>query len=1076
MISIQSLTDNLLPSVYLKNVTLNSNFKDIEGPTAYVSPYGILKNGESGVIETPTQTIDDFGTSNILISMKLVKTPGVQSEILQLLNSEFKEFVSVYVHQITDETKYYKLLSNPSSLSGKQDLINITSSDTKKTIKITLDDFLMYSGTHSEGQKQLDIFKNEQLLSDGKTTIGEFTTWLDFDFNKKSDFLAYIIVAAIKPSGEGFDDFGGEIFIGKVSSDIVILNGNFQNEGLAFTIAPYSTNDPELSKYGKPGDIWAGDVHMSNAGDPLPFMAGAAHVDTSHPFLNHHIVPVTKFVDNRVKEKIEKNILNVTKTYEKISSLTTKYTNNSLNLLDFQQYKNLSFISDMHLFQDSKFSVNGFFSIDKTTLLESKSALPFLFSNIKQLHSETSSVEYAKILTSIMNSAKLLKLNIYENEILKGTITGDDTPTGEKVPSTSGNTMVFPKMPKPNFSITKETIKLNNYMGGLEHISFKTLSKDGKSPSTLTYRVEVEYKDPTVEFVKGILPPIAAALEAINTVLTRAQLIKSQKGKILGAGFNPYTQKLNEVAINKLSDEGFVDAKTGLIHNIVSLTENGPFKVYIYNPDINYKDILNYIKGLSNVKTATLDHFLTLKDFLINLRANVEGHLASFGSKPTKNLGGTAEQNAYGAKLGTTPGEQSLSTRVIKETKSANITVVDHGYDFIARISGPETFSAQEHAHGKPVEIATVTGKEYEFAIGKSLSQITAGKWAELDKSKSFKATGLPIENLSKDGYSFLNIPVENPDPKSLKMSVILPKTVLNFKGKDVKEDDIFNAIIKFKNMLFGDNTDTSAFDQHENRISNQLNYILNNKFGTSLGRSLISSTTAIGNVEVPPLFNDPDPLGVGAASQPPQTMQQYSAPNKFNYNFIKTALLSKSLLSGEGSFIPNMSKPGFKPLSDQEYDTFEQYGKLPTLSAPAQVKALSIEDDQIGPFKDFLGSDQLYIKEGVINPLYLCYYWFIHQNIVKVEYLYKYKTSSNVVTTKNTDNPYQQGKQINVTQRNVNNPEWRKMSLGIATSLKSGERILCRLVRYDNKKYINKVLLDALNLPLMNNYFILRG
>jgi hypothetical protein len=204
--------------------------------------------------------------------------------------------------------------------------------------------------------------------------------------------------------------------------------------------------------------------------------------------------------------------------------------------------------------------------------------------------------------------------------------------------------------------------------------------------------------------------------------------------------------------------------------------------------------------------------------------------------------------------------------------------------------------------------------------------------------------------------------------------------------------------------------------------------------------------------------------------------MQQYSAPNKFNYNFIKTALLSKSLLSGEGSFIPNMSKPGFKPLSDQEYDTFEQYGKLPTLSAPAQVKALSIEDDQIGPFKDFLGSDQLYIKEGVINPLYLCYYWFIHQNIVKVEYLYKYKTSSNVVTTKNTDNPYQQGKQINVTQRNVNNPEWRKMSLGIATSLKSGERILCRLVRYDNKKYINKVLLDALNLPLMNNYFILRG
>ena len=104
MISTQSLTDNLLPNVYLKSVTLNSNFKDIKGSIAHTTSYGVVKNDMSNnFIIHPTQTIADFGTSNILISMKFVKTLGVQSEILQLLDSEFKEFVSVYVHQITNK-------------------------------------------------------------------------------------------------------------------------------------------------------------------------------------------------------------------------------------------------------------------------------------------------------------------------------------------------------------------------------------------------------------------------------------------------------------------------------------------------------------------------------------------------------------------------------------------------------------------------------------------------------------------------------------------------------------------------------------------------------------------------------------------------------------------------------------------------------------------------------------------------------------------------------------------------------------------------------------------------------------
>ena len=37
-------------------------------------------------------------------------------------------------------------------------------------------------------------------------------------------------------------------------------------------------------------------------------------------------------------------------------------------------------------------------------------------------------------------------------------------------------------------------------------------------------------------------------------------------------------------------------------------------------------------------------------------------------------------------------------------------------------------------------------------------------------------------------------------------------------------------------------------------------------------------------------------------------------------------------------------------------------------------------------------------------------------------------------------------------------------------------EKMLCRITRYEYPYYIDKDLVKALNLPLINNYFTLRG
>jgi hypothetical protein len=79
-----------------------------------------------------------------------------------------------------------------------------------------------------------------------------------------------------------------------------------------------------------------------------------------------------------------------------------------------------------------------------------------------------------------------------------------------------------------------------------------------------------------------------------------------------------------------------------------------------------------------------------------------------------------------------------------------------------------------------------------------------------------------------------------------------------------------------------------------------------------------------------------------------------------------------------------------------------------------------------------------------------MSYFWFIHQNIVKVEYLSGYK-------------------------QNMKTPKWKTLTSAVMTKLVENQQILCRLVRYEDPYYINKNLVKAFDLPLINSHFLLR-
>tara|TARA_R110000824_G_scaffold197409_10_gene380859 strand:- start:7118 stop:10258 length:3141 start_codon:yes stop_codon:yes gene_type:complete len=1045
MISISSLADSFIPSVYVKNITLNDTF---------IAPVINKKNAgyyDPDIKEEKGSPANaDDAMANMRLSIKFLKNANFQSEILQLLDTELSEYLKIYVHQITDKSTYQSILENmdKNALTTKNPALNVVTKEyTFKEVNIDIENL------------------PEQTLDDG-TTLVESVLETKFTFTKDPDFLAYIIVPAI--NHESLD----EILLGRITADILILNGTFQNEGIIFKIAPFAAgSDVEaLSKFGNPGDVWAGGVHEHNG----RFMVGSQHTSAiPHPFLDYQIVSASKFVDNRVTKKIERNIINVTKTFEKVNSLTTRYTNSSLNLLDFESYKPRSFISDIFLSQDTNSDVQGAFVINKESLIRQNCAFPFIFDNAN--NAQLSSSDLKQELKELLDSAVLLKLNIYENDKLLATINNDSS--------------VKTYFPKDRSAVTKMVVTKNNFnMKGsnkTDDFSFKAFNRNDKK-GKLTYKVEVEYVDPTIEYVKAILPILSTALETTSFIIERAQRQKQAADGHIKSGFDPFTQKIDQSIIEEfaenniiLSAEGYNAsvANAGLIIDVKKLADSLNFQVFFYNPAITAEQFKNYLYDSANAKTGQMESLMVLEKFLANLKITMYSLLDSFGAKPIKDNNLTGNQ--YGYQAGQGDVNSKLGNKVIKGESKSSIEVYDYGYDFTGFI--PRNDSA----------MAVIKSETYKTACIVVLNQLLDpnGPLGEDALQEQFQAKGLPVQPVSFSAFSSLNIPVD-----AIKSCVFLPETVLNIDSDAVNVENIFTSIIKFNYDLHINNSTPQVGERNKGKLHKiSVRQDLNSIFGNFYGASLNDTVTVLSDVvansrQIPDAPSLRNKSKSRAANE--NEFRTTAAPNKrtsfikpiedsispYPNNFILLSLLNKLLISQESTLIPKMAKPDFSPILQATPGSEEmQESLMQALWAPLQVKALSI-DGNVGPFRDYLNSNQFYIEKGIINPLFLCYYWFIHQNLVWVQYLDKFKNVSDNVALKNDDNPYEINKSVQITTKNMKSPVWFYLTADKVNELGTGEKLLCRLVRYEGCKYVDKKLLEVLNLPLHNNYFILEG
>jgi len=1066
MISVQSLSDNFLPNVYIKSLTLDSTYS------------GEITNTKTDGYSDPNDTtyktlgVGDQAVSKLVISMKFAKSKSVQSSMMHLLGDELSEYIKIFVHQITDQALYENILYNGVGKWDSDNLAGILNTEypiDSKELSFKSMTTNIGSTERVDGNK---INMPTQTLDDG-TMLYESLLETSFSFDNDTSFLAYIIIPAIIHPDLTKSSGANNIPTGKVSADIILLNKSFQNEGLVFTIAtpPAGSNKTELAKFGKPGEIWAGSVHRHPINGN--FMAGPAHGAIPHPALDYQIIPVTKYVDNRVREKIERKILNVTKSFEQVNSLLTRYKGSTKNLLDYENYKKTTFISDIYLSQDRGLNINGMVSIDKLNLIKKKCAFPFIFDNIVSLPSWR----------AVLSKAVQLNIKFYENDKLVNNAT------------------------RPRGSFTSSPVSVHSGGAwnalGVEHFVFQ---RKNESLATYKYRVEVEYKDPTIDYIKQFVNMIPPAQESVDTLIKRIQIRKtSAHGDINEAGYNHITQRINPELIKKIKNPPAgtrpLVSGDGILVGIAALFFQPQSNIELFFNAEDLGNLRSYITSLVQLDTATIDSLLILASFLQNLRTQFENILASSSSNSSKD----DNPGQYGNLIRAGNVNSSTTDRTIKaSSRNIDITIVDRGYDFIG------TMSPNVNGLG----ITRLSHTRYRTTCRNLLKQLLRTGTVNEALASNIYPKGMPPKVVNASAFTYLTIP---PSDETIRQSVLLPKNVV---GNEKKVSDIFYAILKYNYLLTNGNSSyrengvlgtRGAALKHSRK---DLDTIMKQKFATYLPNMLPSAMT-----EESPLITalyseiDPNPPPPSPPSAAEQIDVEEVAQIQQHKNFFLNSLLGRLLISRNYSLVPEMTKDNFLPYSIPN-------SSAPTTSAelyeiglsalakaghvdpgsnafrlPLSVLALSVntttsvfggnspdtplQNDNFSKVS-LTGEKEQYIEKNIINPEKLWYYWFIHQNIVKVEYLDGYEETKETVFLKDLEQPgYASALRASskeIIRRNIKKPRWKMMNKAILDSMDNdnAQQLFCRVTRYDYSYYIDESLVKALDLPLIDQYFII--
>jgi hypothetical protein len=533
-----------MPNVGISSITLSNS---ISLPRTKQDPHIDHPNEVSAASLKDVQEAQENTSMDVSIKMVFKETIDDDGNFSFLSKKDFLEYVNIFVVQCTSPSKssqisknYYKFL-NPengqvfknssisgiktkklgliNSIQGKANLIlSAMANPAAHTVDSNTDNITQIKS--SELIKQIPFSKEQDANGNIMYNIP-----LEVKFNispkvggSNVGFLSYFAYAYFdiekfledtkQKLGPVFDQipiptsgFSSHL-MGNVVSDIVILDGNAQQDSFVFVDGD--------------GKYYSGAKHLMPDGQ---YMKGKAHLAnrsySQSEYLKKKTVPNAKVVDNRETIKIGKANFNYARVSEFITnddvvnSLAQNFGTEGLIR------KKYPIISNFWCGPDIGGKNRFTFSLDICNLLRKNTIFPGLLDTIKK----TNQAEYIKIISSVkILDFKISRIRIKESQVADSSLNSilfskssvpvaivhsKDGAAGRLIEKVSLSDQIGPVRTKDVSKLgTINEVFLKNQQQGIRTFSGTDIAVSSENQGEFQYTLTLKVKDPMAEFLK----------------------------------------------------------------------------------------------------------------------------------------------------------------------------------------------------------------------------------------------------------------------------------------------------------------------------------------------------------------------------------------------------------------------------------------------------------------------------------------------------------------------------------------------------------------------------------------------
>ncbi len=514
-------------------------------------------------------------------------------------------------------------------------------------------------------------FDVDEYLKDVKETIGQVLTNDDIIDNTLDELES--------------------MTMGNITSDIVILNGQLQEEAYIF-------QDSNLNYY-------TGPYHQMSDGQ---FMKGAYHLQKAYDqtdYLNKITVPNSKIIDNREIAKLDKVDYNYAKVADFLINPDTIQTITNPGTEGLLKIENPVF-SKMWSSHDITGKNRFLFSINMESLLLKSTVYPGLLTSLKKSEESGNGVVYSSLLSQVqIKELKITRRRVkdsinLDSKISKKSYSKNDKPLlivhsvdqngklSSKVEISTKLEMRVSNAPKKVATISEVNIdKMNK---GLRTFSCTDINVSEKAGGLYEYTVELEVSDPIPKFLQSKIQELEILLYGNNSSKGWSSYLESTKDSNY---FDSYSNRFNvqfldlyNAEFNNTEGLTFV---SDIIFKFMSLISQLDAQNSLNNPGAIIK-AASYLIQISDPNTGNPVGVETVAEFMDNTISSLQGLLQNTTSykkmSTLQGVGNSHVKNSTPKLNGASSSKTFKISHTFKELFEASNTSRDDpfGYDFLS--------------------------------------------------------------------------------------------------------------------------------------------------------------------------------------------------------------------------------------------------------------------------------------------------------------------------------------------------------------------------------------------------------